>query len=39
MVASAALAHGTHVVTPHADGLRAWMTDLEYESVEHSKGV
>lgn len=38
MVASAALAHGPGVVTEMLDGLRAWMTEREYVSVEQLKG-
>jgi dihydroorotate dehydrogenase (fumarate) len=38
MVASAALAHGPAVITDMLDGLRLWMTEREYESVEQLKG-
>ena len=38
MVASAALAHGPETVTGMLDGLRAWMVDREYVSVEQLKG-
>ncbi len=38
MVASAALARGPIVVTEMLDGLRRWMTDREYVSVEQLKG-
>jgi len=38
MIASAALARGPVVVTEMLDGLRAWMTEREYASVEQLKG-
>jgi dihydroorotate dehydrogenase (fumarate) len=38
MVASAALARGPAVVADMLDGLRAWMTEREYVSVEQLKG-
>ena len=38
MVASAALARGPDVVAEMLDGIRSWMTDREYESVEQLKG-
>jgi len=38
MVASAALARGPAVVEDIVDGIRAWMTEREYESVEQLKG-
>ena len=38
MVASAALARGPAVVADILDGLRAWMTEREYVSVEQLKG-
>jgi dihydroorotate dehydrogenase (fumarate) len=38
MVASAALTRGPVVVTEMLDGLRAWMTEREYASVEQLKG-
>jgi dihydroorotate dehydrogenase (fumarate) len=38
MVASAALARGPGVVTDMLDGLREWMTEREYASVEQLKG-
>jgi dihydroorotate dehydrogenase (fumarate) len=38
MVASAALARGPGVVSELLDGLRAWMLEREYESVEQLKG-
>jgi dihydroorotate dehydrogenase (fumarate) len=38
MVASATLARGPFVVTEMLDGLRAWMTEREYASVEQLKG-
>jgi dihydroorotate dehydrogenase (fumarate) len=38
MVASAALARGTSVVADLRDGLRAWMLEREYTSVEQLKG-
>jgi dihydroorotate dehydrogenase (fumarate) len=38
MVASAALARGTSVVADLRDGLRTWMVEREYTSVEQLKG-
>jgi dihydroorotate dehydrogenase (fumarate) len=38
MVASAALARGPEVVTDMLDGIRAWMIEREYTSVEQLKG-
>ena len=38
MVASAVLAHGPSTVAELVDGLRAWMVDREYVSVEQLKG-
>ncbi len=38
MVASAALAHGPGVVAGMLDGLREWMVEREYTSVEQLKG-
>lgn len=38
MVASAALARGPAVVEDIVGGIRAWMTEREYESVEQLKG-
>lgn len=38
MTASAALAHGPHVVTEIIEGIRAWMTEREYTSIEQLKG-
>jgi dihydroorotate dehydrogenase (fumarate) len=38
MVASAALARGPEVVSDMLDGLRAWMAEREYVSVEQLKG-
>ena len=39
MVASAALARGPEVVSDMLDGLRAWMAEREYVSVETLKEV
>jgi dihydroorotate dehydrogenase (fumarate) len=38
MTASAALARGPHVVSELIDGIRDWMTEREYTSVEQLKG-
>jgi dihydroorotate dehydrogenase (fumarate) len=38
MVASAALAHGPRVVADIVAGVREWMIEREYESVEQLKG-
>jgi dihydroorotate dehydrogenase (fumarate) len=38
MVASAALARGPRVVSEIIDGLRAWMLEREYESVDQLRG-
>lgn len=38
MVASAALARGPHVVSGMVDGIREWMVEREYTSIEQLKG-